>query len=33
MYLGDLVEYAPGHALFGNPKQQRTREYISGAFG
>jgi phosphate transport system ATP-binding protein len=33
MYLGDLVEYAPGPALFSNPKQQRTREYISGAFG
>jgi phosphate transport system ATP-binding protein len=33
MYLGELVEYAPAHALFGNPKEQRTREYISGAFG
>jgi phosphate transport system ATP-binding protein len=33
MYLGELVEYAPGHALFGNPKEQRTREYVSGAFG
>jgi phosphate transport system ATP-binding protein len=33
MYLGDLVEYAPAHALFTHPKQQRTREYISGAFG
>ncbi len=33
MYLGELVEYAPTHALFGNPQEQRTREYISGAFG
>ena len=33
MYLGELVEYAPGHALFSNPKEQRTREYVSGAFG
>jgi phosphate transport system ATP-binding protein len=33
MYLGELVEYAPAHALFGDPKEQRTREYISGAFG
>jgi phosphate transport system ATP-binding protein len=33
MYLGDLVEYAPGPALFSHPQEQRTREYISGAFG
>jgi phosphate transport system ATP-binding protein len=33
MYLGELVEYAPTHALFGNPQKQRTREYIGGAFG
>lgn len=33
MYLGELVEYAPAHRLFGNPQQDRTREYISGAFG
>jgi phosphate transport system ATP-binding protein len=33
MYLGELVEYAPADALFRNPKEQRTREYISGAFG
>jgi phosphate transport system ATP-binding protein len=33
MYLGELVEYAPAHALFGHPSEQRTREYISGAFG
>jgi phosphate transport system ATP-binding protein len=33
MYLGDLVEYAPGRVLFSHPQEQRTREYISGAFG
>ena len=33
MYLGDLVEYAPALALFGSPREQRTREYVSGAFG
>jgi len=33
MYLGDLVEYAPAQALFGSPREQRTREYVSGAFG
>ncbi len=33
MYLGELVEYAPTQAIFGNPKEPRTQEYISGAFG
>ncbi|MDE3134020.1 MAG: phosphate ABC transporter ATP-binding protein [Acidobacteriota bacterium] len=33
MYLGELVEYAPARALFTAPRQQRTREYVSGAFG
>ncbi len=33
MYLGELVEYAPAPAIFGDPKQARTREYVSGAFG
>jgi phosphate transport system ATP-binding protein len=33
MYLGELVEYAPTHALFSNPRQSRTRDYISGEFG
>jgi phosphate transport system ATP-binding protein len=33
MYLGDLVEYAPAPTLFGSPREQRTREYVSGAFG
>jgi phosphate transport system ATP-binding protein len=33
MYLGELVEYSSAGALFGNPKQQRTKDYVSGAFG
>jgi phosphate transport system ATP-binding protein len=33
MYLGDLVEYNSATALFGSPREQRTRDYVSGAFG
>ncbi|MBJ7472335.1 MAG: phosphate ABC transporter ATP-binding protein [Solirubrobacteraceae bacterium] len=33
MYLGDLVEYAPAEQLFTEPQAERTREYVSGAFG
>jgi phosphate transport system ATP-binding protein len=33
MYLGELVEYAPARALFANPREERTREYVSGVFG
>jgi phosphate transport system ATP-binding protein len=33
MYLGELVEYAGATAIFGSPREQRTREYVSGAFG
>ena len=33
MYLGELVEYAPAHAIFAAPKEPRTRDYVSGAFG
>jgi phosphate transport system ATP-binding protein len=33
MYLGELVEYATAPMLFGYPSQERTRDYISGAFG
>jgi phosphate transport system ATP-binding protein len=33
MYLGELVEYGSAGALFGQPRQQRTRDYVSGAFG
>jgi phosphate transport system ATP-binding protein len=33
MYLGDLVEYGPARQVFNNPQQERTAEYIHGAFG
>ncbi len=33
MYLGDMVEYNSATALFGSPREQRTQEYVSGAFG
>jgi phosphate transport system ATP-binding protein len=33
MYLGDLVEYGPTEQVFGEPRAQRTHDYIGGAFG
>jgi phosphate transport system ATP-binding protein len=33
MYLGDLVEYNSATRLFNTPTEDRTREYVSGAFG
>jgi phosphate transport system ATP-binding protein len=33
MHLGDLVEYGTSEQVFDRPTQQRTRDYISGAFG
>lgn len=33
MYLGELVEYGPARRVFSAPEQERTAEYISGAFG
>ena len=33
MYLGDLVEYGSATQLFGSPREKRTQEYVSGAFG
>jgi phosphate transport system ATP-binding protein len=33
MYLGELVEYASAQKIFGSPREQRTKEYVSGAFG
>jgi phosphate transport system ATP-binding protein len=33
MYLGELVECASAASLFANPRQQRTKDYVSGAFG
>ena len=32
-YLGEMIEVAPAAQLFTAPKQQRTREYITGRFG
>jgi phosphate transport system ATP-binding protein len=33
MYLGDLVEYSSATSLFGSPREKRTQDYVSGAFG
>jgi phosphate transport system ATP-binding protein len=33
MHLGELVEYGTSGQVFQRPTQQRTREYIGGAFG
>ncbi len=33
MHLGELVEYGPAEQVFDAPRQQRTRDYIGGAFG
>ena len=33
MYLGDLVEYGTTQDLFEDPRAERTREYVRGAFG
>jgi phosphate transport system ATP-binding protein len=33
MHLGDLVEYGTAEQVFDRPQQQRTRDYIGGAFG
>jgi len=33
MYLGELVEYGGAGSVFDAPRQQRTRDYVSGAFG
>jgi phosphate transport system ATP-binding protein len=33
MYLGELVEYGGAKGVFGRPKEDRTREYVSGGFG
>jgi phosphate transport system ATP-binding protein len=33
MHLGELVEYGPSEQVFGRPIQQRTLDYVSGAFG
>ncbi len=33
MHLGELIEYGSSEQVFDRPKRDRTREYISGAFG
>src|SRR4051794_33427818 len=33
MYLGELVEFGPTDALFLNPRERRTQDYITGRFG
>ena len=33
MYLGDLVEYGTTEDLFEDPRAERTRDYVHGAFG
>ena len=33
MYLGELVEYGGARKIFGSPREQRTRDYVGGAFG
>ena len=33
MHLGELVEYGSAEQIFDRPREQRTRDYISGAFG
>jgi phosphate transport system ATP-binding protein len=33
MHLGELVEYGPSAQIFDHSREQRTREYVSGAFG
>ncbi|WP_421785565.1 phosphate ABC transporter ATP-binding protein PstB [Hyphobacterium sp.] len=32
-HLGDLVEYGPTEAIFTNPLDSRTQDYITGRFG
>ncbi len=33
MYLGEIVEVGKTAEIFGNPKDQRTRAYVTGLFG
>jgi phosphate transport system ATP-binding protein len=32
MYLGEVVEAGPAREVFGNPQQDRTRQYLEGVF-
>lgn len=33
IYLGEIVEYADTNELFTNPREEKTRDYITGRFG
>lgn len=33
MYLGEVIESGPTKEIFGNPQNELTKKYISGAFG
>ncbi|MGI4877173.1 MAG: phosphate ABC transporter ATP-binding protein PstB [Janthinobacterium lividum] len=33
MYLGEVIEVGPTADIFTNPREQRTREYVTGRFG
>jgi phosphate transport system ATP-binding protein len=33
MHLGELIEYGASEQVFDHPRAQRTKDYISGAFG
>ena len=33
MYQGELVEFGPTDGVFETPKQELTRDYVSGRFG
>ena len=33
LHLGELIEYGTAEQVFEQPRQQRTRDYIGGAFG
>jgi phosphate transport system ATP-binding protein len=33
MYLGELIEFDATNALFTNPKQKKTEDYITGRYG
>jgi phosphate transport system ATP-binding protein len=33
MYLGELVEYGAATTIFDSPSEERTKEYVAGAFG
>jgi len=33
LLMGELIEAGPGGALFSNPKDRRTEDYIVGRYG